>query len=173
MSANATQMTGRAQALRQAFDRSFAQPPSPEVARMEEFLAVRVAGDAYALRVREIAGLFVDKVVAPLPSEVPQLLGVSGLRGAIVPVYDLGTLLGYPARTSARWLVLARSLEPVALAFERFERHLRLPREALAPAERPPSAVRETAQTADGALAVIHLPSILEVIKNRARQGVQ
>lgn len=168
-----SQLTGRAQALREAFDRSFAQAPAPAPVRPEEFLAIRVADNLYALRVDEIAGLFADKVVAPVPSEVPELIGVSGLRGAIVPVYDLATLLGCPPRASARWLVLARSREPVAFAFERFERHLHLPRGALAPAEHGQSAVRETARTEDGSVAVIHLPSIIEAIKNRARQGVQ
>jgi hypothetical protein len=87
-----------AAALRREFDQSFAQPPATELARVENFLAVRIGGDAYAMRVAEIAGLYADKRIVPLPSPLPSLLGTVGFRGQIAPVYDLAMLFGYPAR---------------------------------------------------------------------------
>ena len=162
-----TQVTGRADALRDAFDRSFTEPPSPELAHTEEFLAVLIAGHAYALRVGEIGGLFADKVVAPVPSAVPHLLGVAGLRGTIVPVYDLGALLGYPSRAAARWLVLARSREPVALAFDAFERQLVLsPRDVISGTRERPH-VGGAVRTLDGLRPIADLASVLDEINIR------
>lgn len=173
MNTGTTPLSGRAQALREAFDRSFAEAPAIERAALENILAIRVSGNPFALRLAEIAGLFADRRITPVPGPVAELLGVAGLRGLMVPVYDLGSLLGHATAAKARWLVVARDGWPVGLAFEKFERHLRVPREALAPAERAQATVREVARTEEGALPVIHLPSILEAIQKRARQGAR
>jgi len=42
----------------------------------------------------EVSGLFADKKVTRLPSPVSELSGIAGLRGAVLPVYDLAMLLG-------------------------------------------------------------------------------
>jgi len=169
MTSSATEVTGRAKALRDAFDRSFAQPPSLEVAQEEAFLAVLIAGHAYALRVSEVGGLFADKVVVPVPSEVPHLLGVAGLRGTIVPVYDLGALLGYPSRAALRWLVLARSREPAAFAFDVFERQLTLSPHDVIPAigERPH--VSGAARVVDSLRPIADLGSVLDEVNRRVK----
>ena len=80
--------------LRDAFDRSFAQAPSTEAAAVENLLAIRVGAHPYALRMAEVSGLFADKKVTRLPSPVSELSGIAGLRGAVLPVYDLAMLLG-------------------------------------------------------------------------------
>jgi purine-binding chemotaxis protein CheW len=171
MNAGATPLSDRARALREAFDRSFADAPRLAQVALEHIIAIRVAGSPYAVRLAEISGLFADRPITPLPGPVPELLGLAGLRAMMVPVYDLGALLGLARADKPRWLVLARGSAPLGLAFERFERHLRLPREAIAPATPPRSAVREVARSEDGALPVIHLPSILEAIRERARHA--
>ncbi len=112
--------------LRREFDAAFAVAPQRETARRENLLAVRIGGDGFALRVSQIAGLFVDKQVTPLASPSPELRGVAGFRGRAAPVYDLAALLGYGTSVGAetmRWLVLARASEPLALAFDAFEAH--------------------------------------------------
>jgi purine-binding chemotaxis protein CheW len=173
MRADETPLSDRARALREAFDRSFAEAPRLEQGAPEDIIAVRVAGSPYAIRLAEISGLFADRPITPVPGPVPELLGLAGLRGLTVPVYDLGALLGLARADKPRWLVLARGSAPLGLAFERLERHLRLPREAIAPATPPRSAVREVARSEDGALPVMHLPSILEAIRKRVPQGSQ
>ena len=113
-------------ALRQEFDRSFAQAPRLEREPLEGLLAIRLGGDPYALRVSEIGGIHTDRRIMPLPSPAPELLGVAGLRGQIAPVYDLAALLGYARASAPRWLILLRSApqQPcMALAFDTFERH--------------------------------------------------
>lgn len=170
MSGTQVQLAGRVEALREAFDRSFAQPPVLETVRTEDWLAIRVAGNPYALRVAEIAGLFADRVVVPVPSAVPELLGVSGLRGAVVPVYDLAVLLGCPAQVAPRWLVLARAREPVALAFDAMEAQLTVAPQDVIFETGDAGAhahVRGTLRAEGGPRLIAHLPSVLDDIHKR------
>jgi len=68
----------RAAALRQEFDRSFADPPLIDVAAKEDLLAIRLATQEFAIRLSEIAGLFADKKITPVPSANSALLGITG-----------------------------------------------------------------------------------------------
>jgi chemotaxis signal transduction protein len=120
----------RALEMRAAFDRSFAEPPRTEEAPLQDFLGVRVGTDPYAIRLADISGLFADRPITPLTSDDPAFLGIAGVRGAVVPVYDLGAFLGYPPGAARRWLLLI-GRAALGLAFEAFEGHLRLPRAAL------------------------------------------
>ena len=45
----------KAAQLRQDFDRTFALPPSLAAPEVEDLLAIRVAGDPYAIRLLDIA----------------------------------------------------------------------------------------------------------------------
>jgi chemotaxis signal transduction protein len=163
-------LLGRAEELRRAFDRSFADAPRVDTdATYVDLLAIRVGGDGYALRLAEVAGLFVDRVVSPLPTSVPELRGLAGFRASLVPVYDLAALLGYPTADAPRWLVSMAGVVTVALAFDRFDAHVRVAHGALAVADAGARGhVREVARTSDGVRAVLHLPSVLEAINARA-----
>jgi chemotaxis signal transduction protein len=122
-------------AMRREFDLSFSQSATRRSIVSENYLGLRFGEDAYAIRVAAIAGLHVDRRIMPLLSPVPSLLGVVGFRGVIAPVFDLAALLGYGRNRSdagpgngdrigaPRWIVLVRSIEPVALAFDNFEAH--------------------------------------------------
>jgi chemotaxis signal transduction protein len=121
----------RALELRAEFDRSFAEAPRSVQASLQDFLAIQVGTDPYAVRLADIAGLFADRRITRLATPERAFLGIAGVRGAVVPVYDLGAFLGYPLAQSWRWLVLAGGAS-VALAFNCFQGHLRLPPEALA-----------------------------------------
>ena len=161
----------RATELRRAFDHSFAAAPSGASAPTEAFLAIGAGGDNYVLRLAEISGLYVDRKVTCLPSGSPDLLGLAGFRGALVPVYDLRVLLGYPAGPLPRWLVLMASRTPIGLAFDRFDGYLDIPLQAVAPESRPDMArpyVNEIVHFADSVRTIVHLPSVLEAITNRA-----
>jgi chemotaxis signal transduction protein len=165
---------GRADELRRAFDRSFAEPPSEHVARFEDFLAITVGGDAFAIRLGEVAGLFADKAITPVPSAVAELVGVAGFRGAIVPVYDLRALLGYRTSEPSRWLVLvAAKGAPVALAFDHFEGQLRVPPEAVANDEKVgerAGRAREVIRVAGGTRSIVNISSVLEAVTRCAQQ---
>jgi chemotaxis signal transduction protein len=160
-------VAGRAAELRLAFDRAYAEPAHLDGALKEDLLAVRVGAQAFAIRLSEITGLFADKKITPVPGGHPALRGIAGFRGAIVPVYDLQRLLGGSRAATSRWLVIAAAV-PVALAFEAFERQLRVSRDAILPqpsGAQTHSYAQEFVRTPDFVGPIIHLPSILDAIK--------
>jgi chemotaxis signal transduction protein len=160
-------VAARAAELRQAFDRTFAEPVRFDTALKEDLLAVRIDTQAFAIRLSEISGLFADKKITPVPGGHAALRGIAGFRGAIVPVYDLQILLGHSSTSTPRWLVIAAAA-PVALAFEVFEGQLRVPRDAILPQPSRPELrgyARELVRTANFVGPVMHLPSLLDAIK--------
>jgi chemotaxis signal transduction protein len=126
------ELAQRAAGLREAFDRSFAAPARPEPRPLLGLLAIRSGGQAYALRVSEVAGVHTQRPVTPLPGGHPGLLGLAGLRGVLVAVYDLGAVLGGSAAISPRWLVVAAGAGDVAFAIDALDSHVRVDPDALA-----------------------------------------
>jgi chemotaxis signal transduction protein len=112
--------------MRQLFDSAFARPVTAVTESFADLLAVRVGGDPYALRLRDITGLHVDLDIVPVPSPAQHLLGIAALRGTMAPVYDLAGLLGYPPARRSRWIVMTGSEHSVGLAFESFDAHVRV-----------------------------------------------
>lgn len=167
-------------ALRQEFDLSFAQAPRVATGSLENLLAIRVGGDAYAIRIAEIGGLYADRRIMPLPTLVPELLGVAGFRGQIAPVYDLGALLGYARQAPPRWLILVRLREPLALAFDAFEAHFAvLPERIVSTSSDTPAEsgaahphLCDAVRTDDTVRPIIHLQSLLDDIQRRAEHSV-
>jgi chemotaxis signal transduction protein len=118
-------------ALRRSFDEAFARAHRPRVTGLEDLLLVRIEGHPYALRIRELEGLHRAGKVVPLPSSSVELLGLAGIRGALVPVFSLPALLGYGGREPPAWLVLcqtaeARGGEAMALGFGALDGHVRV-----------------------------------------------
>jgi len=171
---NQAAVDNKADNLRQAFDRSFALPPSRASEEVVDLLMLRVAGDPYAILLRDIAGIVTGGRVVPVPADTPELLGLVGLRGSIVPVFDLATILGYaPSPGSPRWMILCGAQEPLALAFTDFEGCLQLPTSSLHADENLPATrqhvkyVNQVASTQGGVRAVIRIPLLVETIPNR------
>jgi len=167
-------MTAKVEELRRVFDRARALPfSSGEAEKSESLLNVRVSRDAYSLRVSEISGLAAGKKIAGLPSPLSEMLGLAGIRGALVPVYSLAALLGYGADAEqTRWLILCASEEPFALALNEFEGYVRVPLEDLHAAEKKDAArthVTHVARTHELARAVISIPLIREAIQRRCK----
>jgi purine-binding chemotaxis protein CheW len=164
-------MGATAATLRRHFDEAFAAPASSIIEPLEDLLAIRVGSDPYALRLSEIAGLYVGVKIVPVPSPVPQLLGIVGIRGMMVPIYDLAALLRYPPEVNSRWFVLARPPQPVGFAFETFESHLQV---SLAGSNGEDSGTGGTVQHMRGTVRaagtlrpIIHLASMLEMIGDK------
>jgi chemotaxis signal transduction protein len=167
---SANQIDPKLVALREAFDRSFAEAVGAERPELLDFLALRIAGDPYAVQLSEIQSLHVGRKLTAAPSLLPALLGMAGFRGVLTPVYDLGQLLGYQAEPSAKWLVIARSAAPIAFAFGTFDVHLRLTRDRLsAPELGSSTAIRGAVRYGESALPLLHLPSIVEGIAQRIK----
>jgi purine-binding chemotaxis protein CheW len=156
----------RLEELRAAFDRSFAEAPRDDRPDHEDLVTLRCAGELYAVRLRHVSALVTDKNVTPLPDSVAELLGIAGFRGTLVPVYDLGAVLGHGATRTARWLLLTAVSPRVALAFESFQGHLRV-----ATAAAVPDATRKHVEglvPRDGGLVpVLSVASVLKTIQAR------
>lgn len=164
----------RAAALRQAFDRGFAEPPRLDTAAGQDFLAITVGSQAYALRLGEIAGLFASKKITRLPGRRAGLLGIAGFRGSILPVYSLQHLVGTGIEAPPRWLALA-SAAPIALAFEGLEAQLRVSPDAVVPRQKAGEAeqfTRDFVRLEGRTLPVLHLPSILEAIRGHSPEAI-
>jgi chemotaxis signal transduction protein len=166
---------GSAAALRRLFDDSFAAAAATKSARLEDFLAIRLGSDPYALRLSEIAGLHTGIKIVALPSASAQLLGIVALRGIMAPIYDLAALLRYPSAANPRWMVLARMSQPVGFAFETFESHLQVPETSLANDEGEGAnagAVRQltsgTIRAAGALRPIIRMASVVELIGDKS-----
>lgn len=173
MTKSAAPASGTAAELRQSFDRSFAVPSTTEIVELEDLLAIGVGNEPFAVRLVDVAGVFADKRITSLPSPVPELVGLAGFRGSVVPVYDLSALLGYPRREATRWLLLVTTpAGPIALAFDRFDGHVRVSPDAIASgaAGERSGHVREVARAEGGARPIVHVKSVVEAIARRAQQ---
>ena len=163
-----------AAALRRLFDESFAAPAASMTQRLEGLLAIRVGSDPYALRLSEIAGLHVGVKIVPVPSPAAQLLGIVGIRGMMAPIYDLAALLRSPPAANSRWFIIARGPKPVGFAFETFESHLQVSQSSLANGDvedagtgAPKQHMRGTVRAAGALRPIIHLASVLEMIRDK------
>jgi len=159
--------------LKRTFDQTFADPPPLDAGPTVDLLAIGVGGDPWAIRLSEIAGLWSDRRIAPLPGSMAELIGLMSLRGALVPVYDLRALLGYPGGMLPRWFVMAEAT-PVALAFDRFDGHMRVPRTALSADPEPGAAAqspltREVVRDGGFARPIVRLALVLDSIATRAQ----
>jgi chemotaxis signal transduction protein len=168
-------VAAKAAELRNAFDRARALPFLSEVREQSEnLLALRVSGDAFAIRLSEISGLATDRKIVAVPSPIPELLGVAAIRGRLVPVYSLAALLGYSAPAAqGRWLVLCGTEEPVGLAISDFEGYVRVPLSQVYAAEQKDGSahVKHVVRTADTVRDVVSIPHLIEIIQRRCRNG--
>ena len=171
MSEIETGLAARVRALKEAFDRSFAEPAAPDQAVRIDLALIRIGTEPFALRLDEIGGLHADKVLRRLPGSDTALLGLAGFRGTILPVYGLAPLIGRQPDAAPRWLVLAAAAQ-VALAFGQFEGHLRVGSDAIQQ-HRPiggsaEALVRAFVATGSGpGRPLLDIPSILTAIEKR------
>lgn len=162
--------------LRRAFDEARIIPFSEGVEEQEEnLLAIRISGDAYAIKVSEIGGLAKGRKIVPIPSPIRELLGLAGIRGTLVPAFSLDTVLGYsPPAEQPQWLALCGTKECFGLAFHEFEGYLRIARSELYPVEQRDAArihVKEVARGPGGVRAVVSIALLRESIQERCRRS--
>jgi purine-binding chemotaxis protein CheW len=156
----------RAQELRDAFDRTFSEPLRMHQDSEEEMFGITLAGAKYAVRLTDASGVFANKKIVRVPSGAADLLGVAGFRGAIMPVFDLASIMGYPRSADAAWLLTAAGAS-IGLAFSAFDGHLRIPRASVMAVDGKAGYgrfVKNLVQDKDGTRAVIDIPVIIETL---------
>lgn len=154
-------LAASARALREEFDRAFALPPTLPDASAQQVLAIRAGGQPLALRLAEIRGLYVERRIQRLPSLLPELLGLTGVRGQAVPVFDLAALLGHPPQSAPRWLALAAGRHSAAFAFEQFEAHH---------AARPEDLLDQAVRLAGVPRQLVSLPTLIDTLERRCQR---
>jgi chemotaxis signal transduction protein len=157
-----TALSARAAELRRGFDASFAAAASTGVAAGEALLAIAVGDRPHAIRLADIAELVTGRPITPLTGPVPELLGIIGLRGTLLPAFDLPALLGEVDPAPRRWLVVTAAAPRLALAFSRMDGHVQVPAGAIA----RDSSTGSEVVTIDGAMR-----PIIEVAALAARLG--
>lgn len=110
------------EALRREFDESFASAARVSDTGLEQFVAIRSAGERLALRVSDLARLEARREIVPLPVKNPNLLGIAGIQGRLVPVYCLALFLGFEREAADwRWIAVCGDADPFGLAFEELD----------------------------------------------------
>ncbi len=154
--------------LRRAFDESFAAAPVV-AGEIDELLAIGVAGAPYALRVRDLALIVSGRKVVPLPSARPGLLGLAGIRGSLVPIFSLATLLGGPPSFAPDpWIAVTPGLHPLGLAFASLEGLVRVPRADIGPCAQIDAVthcIREVATMAGFTRPILDVVSAVNALK--------
>ena len=164
------QISRQAAALRRAFDRSFAEPNRPPLAKTTDLLAIRLGGDPWAVPLADIAGLHSGKRITPLPGGPSSLLGIAGFRGNVVAVYDLPALIGQAPLAAPRWLLVAAERR-VAFAFGELDGHVRVETKQLLPLgpEGGAAWAKGFVLTEEQHRPLLHLPALLAGIAQRSK----
>jgi chemotaxis signal transduction protein len=160
--------------LRGSFDQAFAEPMDTAAPVLTDMLLIRLGGQLHALRLNDAMHLHPLTSVTSVRGPLPELLGVEGFRGDVLPVYDLRLIMGTPASTPAQWCVVARHL-PVALAFDGCERHLRCPADTLAVNADNSAAIQRHLdgwlRTPHGTWPIVDVAAVLRWIQGATRTG--
>ena len=167
----------RALELRHAFDQTFAEPSGSAILETENLLLIRLGGERYAVKTRNIGGLVRCAKVLPIASLTPGFIGVTGIRKVPVPVFSLAILLGHPEPGSEpRFLLVCGLRESVAFAFSDLEGHIPTARARLISVlEGKDSGGRHVTELVDFGTQVrpvINVESLLETAKRRAEASV-
>lgn len=106
----------------------------PAPSETADILAIRVMGQPLALRIDQTTGVIAltgNRRVVRLPGGDRALLGVVAVRGVVMPVFSLATLLGLPGTPAHHWFACVEGPNPVGYAFDGVDGRAWLGREAL------------------------------------------
>lgn len=112
-------------------------------------MRLRVAGESYAFAVEDVLEVAELGDIAPVPGSDGSVLGVQNLRGEVLPVFDLASVLGIArVGVAQRLLVVEHDGRRAAFAIDEVLDVAELP----APTEEAESALLHGAALDDGGL---------------------
>lgn len=113
-----------------------AQQPAIEEADLE-MLSFQLGSEEYAIPVGRIREVLTPREITPVPRTPEHILGVCSLRGAVLPIVDLGRRLGLPRTLQderSRIIVTAFDEdERIGLSVDRVKGVVRFPFSAIRP----------------------------------------
>jgi purine-binding chemotaxis protein CheW len=86
--------------------------------RTARLLVFRVGAERFAVELAAVQEVIEPPALQPVPDAPPALLGITSVRGAMVPVYDLGPVLRAGGGAMGGALLFARDGRTVALAID-------------------------------------------------------
>jgi chemotaxis signal transduction protein len=119
--------------LRQEFDGAFALPFASPPASIR-LLLLSVGGVPAAVPLDECVAVRTIGTITTLPAAHPAFRGVAAPSGAVLPVYDMATLLGFaidPAPPPGRWMIVAGGAARVCLVIDALEGYADVPADSV------------------------------------------
>ncbi len=161
-----------AERLRTEFDRAFAEPARAAAKDVRDYVLIATGSEQWALPLDGICGIEHDRALVRVPSRRAALLGLAGVRSAVVPVFDLAMLLatgggirqggairqGASRKAPVFALLDAGSTQRVGLAFERLLQFARVGGDAL----------RTNTGSGDARRMLQHEQELYEIVEGRA-----
>jgi len=111
----------RAEEIRQQFDAGFRMAPPGRREQAANRLLFHLGERSLSLPLEQVSEVLRSRAITPLPGAPPELLGLVGLRGALVPVYRLADLIGIsvaPDAAGPLWILVVPQPQLVGLALE-------------------------------------------------------
>lgn len=166
-------MTGIAALMRSEFDAAFAKPVREAAQPTEDLIGFRVRGSAYCMRLGEMDGVTAAESVVRLPTRASALLGLTNIRGVMVPIYSLSILLGFAAASEpARWLAVCGGRDPLALSLGMFDAHLRVKSEEIHAAQERRAHVHQFARIGGVVREIVDVASVIAAIRKTTASAI-
>ncbi|HET6346546.1 MAG TPA: chemotaxis protein CheW [Myxococcota bacterium] len=137
-----------------------------------ELLAFWVATEEYAVEIAHIQEIIKLPNITMVPRVGPSVVGITSLRGTIVPILDLRVVLGLeatPPSRQSRILVLRSETDPLGVLVDKVTSVVRLERDSIEP--KPRGMRQEAAEFLDGVgrvgnrmLIVLDVQSLLDSV---------
>jgi len=100
-------------------------------------LSFRLGSEEYVLPVDEVQEVLKSRELTMVPNSPPHVLGVTSIRGTVLPVLDLGRRLGLPPATrdeKARIIIISPDDEDAGILVDRVTGVVRISPDAVRPA---------------------------------------
>ncbi len=115
-----------------------------------EMLSFRLGSEEYALPVDEVQEVLKSRELTIVPNSPPHILGVTSIRGTVLPVIDLGKRLGLPPTVKdekARIIIISPDDEGTGILVDRVTGVVRISPDVVRPA---PETVEQGAEFLKG-----------------------
>ena len=131
------------------------------------YLVVKVGDERYAIAVEEVREVRTGLDPTPLPGAPPAVLGLENVRGEVIPVVDLGGLIGAGARDDpAAIVVVEGGGRCAALAVGELLEVMPLSEES---AQEDTEMLRSSTLIDGVLVGIVDTPAVLDAVENGGR----